>query len=385
MLNIARSIYAAWDPKKQYSQLPESEVVPIGNSANEKRKIANVTAHYPNLTEHENVPLPGFTLYKANRQRYGSKDQTWLVIDPRGFLVRISNENLEDILHVTGITEGLIQEKCVWAREDSQTTMTLVPVSSPTYVEAKQGTELIEGKVSLRDVKVGDKVILQNGLKGTYMGVLSLYGPLYASKGAGFKPQVFLRRQIIEVEPHKYHYQIDLKVLKVIEKTENPSTREESAKKINEEIAAGTAYLTTSTDMFVRSFHAGHGKIDYVSIHAVPKVTMTFEEINQYEATKLFHDAQSDLDIGKLLVVGAGKTQPQIIDFPYYVSARTGSFSVTNFEIATAAIDLKPTEILAVKDSKRVTWRSAPGIGYSLDKFQKFYKIVKNIKNESYI
>ena len=384
MLNIARNIYAAWDPKTQHNQLPEAEVVPIGNSANEKRKIANVTSRHPTLVEYENVPLPGFTLHKANRQRWGSKDQTWLVIDPRGFLVRISNENLENILHVTGITEGLIQEKCVWAREDSQTTMTLVPVSSPTYVEAKQGTELIEGKIGLRDVKIGDKVILQNGLTGTYMGVLSMYGPIYANRGTEFRPQVFLRRQIIEVEPHKYHYQIDLKILKVVEKTENPSTREESAKKMNEEIAAGTAYFTTSTDMTVRPHFVGHGKIDFVSVNAVPKVTMTFEEIAQYEATALFHDAQSDLDIGKLLVVGAGKVQPQIIDFPYS-TMRSGSFSVTNFEIAPATTDLKPAEMFIVKDSKRTTYRNGPGKTYRLDEFSKFYKIVKNVKNETYV
>jgi hypothetical protein len=385
MLNIARSIYAAWDPKLiRPNQLPEAVVVPIGTSANEKRKIANVTAHYPHLAEHENVPLPGFTLYKASRQRWGSKDQTWLVIDPRGFMVRISNENLEDILHVTGITEGLIQEKCVWAREDAQTTMTLVPVSSPTYIEAKEGTELIEGKVGLRDVQVGDKVILQNGLKGTYMGVLSMYGPVYANSGATFKPQVFLRRQIIEVEPHKYHYGIDLKILKVIEKTETPSTRQESAKKMNEEITAGTAYFTPSTNMTPTTYWAGRGKIDYVSVHAVPKVTMTFEEIDQLEATRLFHDAHADLDIGKLLVANASSIYPLAIDFPYSTSA-SRSCTITNFEVVKASTDLKPTEALVLKDSKRATYRSAGGMTYSLDKFTKFYKIVKNIKNETYI
>ena len=84
--------------------------------------------------------MPGFTLYKTGRKNWGSADQTWLVIDPRGFLVRITNVNLEEILHVTGITEGLIQEKCVWARENSQTKMTLVPVTSPDYIEATKNT-----------------------------------------------------------------------------------------------------------------------------------------------------------------------------------------------------------------------------------------------------
>jgi hypothetical protein len=262
--------------------------------------------------------------------------------------------------------------------------MTLIPVSSSTYIEAKEGTDLIENKIGLRDVKVGDKVILQNGLKGIYMGVLSLYGPLYNSGGPGFKPQVLLRRQVVEIEPHKYHYGIDLKILTVIEKAETPSTREESAKKINAEIAAGTGYLTTATNMTIRTHFAGCGRIDHVSIHAVPKVSITFEEIDHLEATRLFHDALTDLDMGKLLVSGAGKVLPQVVDFPYSISS-SRSCTVTNFEVADANTNLTPTEILTVKNSKRTIYCGTAGPTYNLSQFQKFYRIVKNVKNETYI
>ena len=121
MLNIARNIYFGYDSAKGKYELPEAEVIPYGESANEKRKLENITKKYPTLIDHENIPLPGFTLHKTDRKNWGSIDQTWLVIDPRGFLVRISSQNLEKILHVTGITEGLIQEKCVWARENTET------------------------------------------------------------------------------------------------------------------------------------------------------------------------------------------------------------------------------------------------------------------------
>lgn len=130
MLNISRQIYSGWNTASA-NELPEAEIIPFGKSSNEKKRLETFTKRYPVLNEYENIPLPGFTLYKSNRKNYGSADPTWLIIDPRGFMVRITNDNLEDILHVTGITEGLIQQKCVWAREDSQTKMILVPISSP--------------------------------------------------------------------------------------------------------------------------------------------------------------------------------------------------------------------------------------------------------------
>src|SRR5690606_39188374 len=108
MINIAKQIYAGWGTGTKYD-LPEAEVIPHGTSSNEKKKLEKFTKSHAVIKEHDNVPLPGFTLYKVDRKNWGSQDQTWLIIDPRGFLVRISNDNLEDILYVTGITEGLIQ------------------------------------------------------------------------------------------------------------------------------------------------------------------------------------------------------------------------------------------------------------------------------------
>jgi hypothetical protein len=61
MLNIARNIYLGWNIANQKFELPEVEVIPIGDSVNEKRKGISVTKKYANLKEFENFPLPGFT------------------------------------------------------------------------------------------------------------------------------------------------------------------------------------------------------------------------------------------------------------------------------------------------------------------------------------
>jgi hypothetical protein len=380
MLNIAKTIYAAWNLPSKYD-LPEAEVIPLGNSTNEKRKLENITKKNTAVTEHDNVPLPGFTLYTSNRKNWGSLDQTWLVIDPRGFLVRITNENLESILHVTGITEGLIQEKCVWARDNTATKMSLIPVSSPKYIEAVENTELIEGRVDLKDVQIGDTVLLQNKLTGIYMGVASLYGPMSHYRKTENKPQSFLRRQIIEVEPGKYHYQADLKILKVVDSTSTPMTREESVKMMNDDIASGIAYFTSGT-RFSTTYYGTSGMIKHVSTHAVPKVPLKFEEVDLAEATSLFKVANTCSDMGMLVLTVANRNY--VVDFPYSYNNKINSSSFPVIEIQNKIED---TFTINADDKKKsiFSYNTSATMTYSLDNFKKFYKIVKYVKNETYI
>lgn len=378
MLNISRQIYAAIDTKGTKYHLPEAEIVPLGESANEKKKLDTLTKKFPILYEHENIPLPGFTLYKTDKKNWGSVDQTWLVIDPRGFLVRISSQNLEKILHVTGITEGLIQEKCVWAREDSQTKMTLVPVSSPSYIEAVKNTELIEGKISIKEVNIGDTVIMQNGHQGIFRGVLSLYGPITDySRNSEHAPQVYLRRQIVEVDKGKFYHQVDAKILKVISKSDREITREESAQYLNDQIKAGAFF--TSVPHFNGRYYSTRGMVTHASVHAVPKLKISFEEITELEATKIFHDAALISDFGQL-VVESSPTNRYVIDFPYIGNNKP---TLHNFEIVPIKDDVKK-EKLVLAQSRTFYSRRTSG-SHSLDKFKKFYKIVKYVKTETYV
>ncbi len=383
MLNIARNIYACWDQARAKSdELSEAEIIPIGESTNEKRKIDNAVKKFSSIFEHENIPLPGFTLFASNRKKWGSLDQTWLVIDPRGFLVRITNENLESILHVTGITEGLIQEKCVWARDDTQTKMSLVPVSSPIYIDALRNTELIEGKVDMKEVQIGDTVLLQNTLSGKYMGVLSLYGPLNNySVQEEYKAQVYLRREVIEVSPGKYHYQTDLKILKILQKAATPSTREESVLSMNAEIKKGTSFFSSNMNMS-GTYFGTHGLIKHVSISALPKLRLTFEEVDKIEATKIFYEAQTLSDFSMLMIENAqGKF---MIDFPANFSPTP--CTIQSFTVMQLANIVEPAEKLILKDSRRSYYGNNKSLPkYALDNFTKFYKIVKHVKDDTYI
>jgi len=383
MLNIARQIYSGWNTGSPKHELPEAEVIPLGGSNNEKKRLETLTKRYQILQEHENIPLPGFTLFKTGRKNWGSADQTWLIIDPRGYLVRITNDNLEMILHVTGITEGLIQEKCVWAREDSQTKMILVPVSSTSYIEATKNTELIEGKVDIKEIQIGDKVLLQNKLTGIFMGVQSLYGPMHGDDRTQ-KPQAFLRRQIIKVENHKYHYQTDAKILTVLEKTAKPMTREEAVEFMNNDIRKRKAFFTSSSHMPVSGYYSTRGMITHVSVNAVPKVPITLEEINFEEAELLYHAAALYCDPG-VLVLEDAKGKKSLIEFPYSFTSSSYKVSINSFPITPIH---NPVTGFTIEETDQVNGRyygSKPKEHHALDKFTKFYKIVKHVKKESYI
>lgn len=386
MINIAKQIYAGWSTVTRYD-LPEAEVIPNGTSSNEKKKLEKFTKEHLFIKEHENVPLPGFTLYKVDRKNWGSQDQTWLIIDPRGFLVRISNDNLEDILYVTGITEGLIQEKCVWARDDSKTTMCLVPITSEIYTEAVENTEMLDNKISVKEINIGDEVILQNKLAGRFLGVQSLYAPIndYAYKGE-HKPQVFMRRQIVEIEPGKFHYQSDVKALKVIKSIETPMTRPEAVAYMNSCIQNNpNTFFTTGTSM-TNTYYSTRGMIKHVSTHAVPKLKMSFKELTLSEAEDLHEIAFRTSDTGQLLLEDKAGTR-YLVRFPYSTKGHATApkeFEVTELVLPT----LDPTEILNIKEGSNpysyYGHRPTPKF-YKLDNFAKFYKIVKHVKDESYV
>jgi hypothetical protein len=386
MLNIAKSIYTGTNAR-HVGDLPEAEIIPYGESTNEKKKLQTLTKKYNTIKEHDNVPLPGFTLYKPDRKSWGSINQTWLIIDPRGFLVRITCENLNDILHVTGITEGLIQEKCVWARENSETRVKLIPVSSRSYKEATENTELIENKVSIKDVQIGDTVLLQNKLEGVYMGVASLYSTLKVAgtkESTVFKVQTFLRRQILKTGTGNYYFQSDLKILKVIEKSAITITREDAVESMCNAINDGKFFSSILYKATLPSYQRYSDKIKHVSISAVQPVCMELEPVDITEAETLFYTGYADYNLGLLLLEDAQGYH--LVNHPY--SNSNNSYDINNFDTTRVSInDINNiVEFLPkFKNHTYTLYNSQPKIRKALNSFTKFYKIINRVKNNTYI
>lgn len=388
MLNIAKTIYAGWDSSRKY-ELPEADLIPDGDSINEKKKLEKLTKQYTVIMEYDNIPLPGFTLYRSNKKNWGSLDSTWLVIDPRGFLSRISSKNLQEIMHCTGITEGLIQQKCVWARDNSSTILSLVPISSLNYQELIENTDLIDSKVDMKDVQLGDKVLLQNKTTGIYMGKVSLYGIIDDYRFTKeFKAASYLRREVIKLDSGQYYYQTDLKILKVLIKTTTPYTREESLAMMNKDISIAECF---SINVLPIMLYKTRCKIKLVSATAITNIPLDFIEINIDDARPLYKMGHNDNDCGLLMLEDHVGNQ-YTIDFPFtYTSSMLTSIPANHtFNISKIDTFIKNSkgqvEKIVLTEKRKSHWTQGGPIGtHSLSDFKKYYKIVKNIKKENYI
>ncbi len=375
MFNISRQIYAGWDANNVVKHLPEAEIIPLGESVKEKKTLDKFVNKNTSLTEYDNVPLPGFTLYEVNKKNYSAADSTWLVIDPRGFLARITQRNMENILKVTGITEGLIQERCVWARDDNNVQMSLVPISSSLYIEAVNNTNLIESKVSINDVSIGDTVLLQNKLQGTYLGVMSLYCSMQMISGNnGFKAQAHLRKQVIEITPNKFYYQTNAGILKILEKSKTVITRDMVVEKLNNTIQTDPSAFFSSFATMRGQYYNSDNRVKFVSTHAAPKIKLELVEVDKNQAQLIFNVAYATTDNGVLIFENnAGKMF--IIEYPWWGSS-----------IPVSTYDFNVQEIEEVTEDRIFLCpRDKTKTAYSFDNFKKFYKIVKHVKNNTYI
>lgn len=77
----------------------------------------------------ENKPTRGFKMLEVV-SRYSTSNKLFRVLDPRGFELEISADNLLDLAMATTIVRGEIVEECVWAQHNG---VYLIPTSSEQY------------------------------------------------------------------------------------------------------------------------------------------------------------------------------------------------------------------------------------------------------------
>lgn len=144
-----------------------------GNVRHGQEKTINIARSY------ENVPLIGFRLTKSIRRysSWGSGNVKWRIEDPRGFELEITSPNMARIVDTCVIDQGEILEECIWARLKGDNI--LVPVSSDLYIAATRNDERMTSKVKPSEVNRGDRVTLQNGDEGIYLGKFECMTPYY--------------------------------------------------------------------------------------------------------------------------------------------------------------------------------------------------------------
>lgn len=176
--------YVGFQARPSVDELPLGFMTPDGtDSAAVKRKATvdnwaassgyygtNVAKDKLPAQTYENKPMVGFKMGRNVRHGYGwgQGNVKWRIEDPRGFQLEITSPNLAQIMAFCTLEKGEILEECIWARLGSDNI--LVPVSSDLYEASVRNTERMAKKASLRDLKIGDSVVLQNGDEGIYYG-----------------------------------------------------------------------------------------------------------------------------------------------------------------------------------------------------------------------
>lgn len=120
----------------------------------------------------DNTPRTGFSVVTSRRRSSRwSSNVVWRILDPKGFMLEISSENLEDILNNTTVKNGQIEEACIYGRAHQGGKIVLISVNSESYKEASKLTTISKKtKLPIKDLTIGDKFVMSDGTTGIYIG-----------------------------------------------------------------------------------------------------------------------------------------------------------------------------------------------------------------------
>jgi hypothetical protein len=186
--------YVGFQSRPTQDNTPLGFMTPDGTDAAAVKRKATVdqwaqgygygkTKDVPPAVTYENKPMVGFKLSREVRRyaSFGNGNVKWRIEDPRGFELEISSSNFAQILMLCTMEKGEIQEQLIWGRLGSENV--LVPVDSDAYRAAQANTERAAKKVKPSEVKLGDKIIMQNGDEGIFYGYFFLAHARYGHNG----------------------------------------------------------------------------------------------------------------------------------------------------------------------------------------------------------
>ena len=113
----------------------------------------------------DNTPMLGFEIacLPSNYDR-----DLWLIKDPRGFCIAVELSNIWSLLNDCFLENKEILEKCVWGQQGTKNV--LIPVTSQVYQSAVSNSARVKSRVSLKDIKLGNKITLRDGQEVVYLG-----------------------------------------------------------------------------------------------------------------------------------------------------------------------------------------------------------------------
>lgn len=94
----------------------------------------------------DNVPVTGHS-FSHTSSRYTTSNKWINVVDPRGFMLQITPDNLLEVIRNCTIVNGVVETPCVWGRAGSN--VYLLRVTHPAFI-AKT-----EGRTEVNDLEIG--------------------------------------------------------------------------------------------------------------------------------------------------------------------------------------------------------------------------------------
>jgi hypothetical protein len=97
--------------------------------------------------EIDNIPLTGFKIVDVV-SRYSTSNKWYRILDPRGFELEISADNLLNICINSKVNNGLIEDECVWGKNNSAELILTSSEQYKTYCELKESgpVDLVVGE-----------------------------------------------------------------------------------------------------------------------------------------------------------------------------------------------------------------------------------------------
>jgi hypothetical protein len=189
----------SWDSVEYGGQFPLGFPTPEGNDSGAMKRKTTVenwtnTTVWENdpetkkgmnvkkkgtFTVIDNVPVEGFRLV-GDVKRYGGWFSTgnvvWRVEDPRGFQFEISSANLGALMSIATIDQGLIQGKCLYARDGARNALIIENSEEYQATLATTNRRDSASKLSLKTIKPCTPVSLVDGRMGIYYGTVWILG-----------------------------------------------------------------------------------------------------------------------------------------------------------------------------------------------------------------
>lgn len=161
----------------------------------------------------DNNPIVGFKImHSVDRHSRFNRNIVWRIEDPRGFELEISSGNMESIINECVIERGEIQEQCIWGRQKGINI--LLPINCDEYQQAVNNTKRTSSILSIKDVKIGNSVILHDGRLVKYLGKFYSVDMDYKNNHYGFYDQTL---KISKTKTHFFQYEHDNHIYKETE------------------------------------------------------------------------------------------------------------------------------------------------------------------------